>query len=71
MSGTYRLVFDPFDGEFNLVKIPTISVGGGGMTVTAGVLSLPSGTQVECNIEVTVSGVGDMIIDAGSTILVI
>lgn len=70
MSFTYKLVFDPFDGEFNLVKVPTVSIGGGGTTVTAGVLALPSGTNVQCNIEVTIIDAGGILIEAGSTLLV-
>ena len=71
MSGTYRMIFDAIRGDFNLIRIPTIPVGGGGTTVTAGVLTLPSGAQVECNVELQVTTAGSVFIDSGSTLLVI
>lgn len=71
MSGTYRMIFDALRGDFNLIRIPTIAVSGGGTTVTAGVLTLPTGAQVECNVELQITTVGAVQIDAGSTLLVI
>lgn len=71
MSFAHKLIFDPFQGEFKLVRIPVVAIGGsGGAIVTAGVLTMPSGTSVECIIEVNVTGIGEMLIEPGSTLLV-
>lgn len=71
MSFTHRLIFDPLDGSFRLTKIPTVTLGGSGVSVTSGVLSLPSGTEVECTVQVTVTNSGGIEIESGSTLLVI
>lgn len=68
---TYRMLFDAIRGDFTLVRVPTITVGGGGTTVTSGVLTLPSGAQVECNVELQVTTAGSVSIDSGSTLLVL
>lgn len=70
MSFTYRLSFDPIAGEFKMIKIPVVTVAGGA-TITAGVLTLPSGTEMECQLEITVTGPGSLTVDPGSTLLVV
>jgi hypothetical protein len=70
MSFTYRFIFDPLKGDFNLTKIPISPIGSGGTTVTSGVLYMPSGTTVECDVQLIVSGIGGVLIEEGSTLLV-
>lgn len=70
MSGQYRLTFDPLTGTFNMIRFPAIPVAGG-VTVTSGVMTLPSGTQVEAQLEISVTAAGGVEVQQGSTILVL
>jgi len=65
--------FLPLKGvwDFALVRVPTVPSGTGGGTVTAGVLTLPSGTTFEINVGITLSGAGSIFVDSGATLLVI
>jgi len=67
------MIFNPLSGSFELVRIPTVSVGGGGAgtTVTAGVIRMPSGTQVECLVELQVTASGGINVEEGSTLLIL
>jgi hypothetical protein len=68
--GPYKFLFEPLTGQFELRPAGLGPGLGGGTTVTAGVLQLPSGTQMECLIELRVTSAGSILIDSGSTILV-
>lgn len=69
-KGPYKLVYEPLTGQFELRPVGLGPGLGGGTTITAGVLQLPSGTQMECLIELRVTSAGSIDIDSGSTILV-
>ncbi len=66
------MIFDPFSGTFQLIRLPAVGLGGGaGTTVTSGVINLPSGTQVECLVELLVTPSGGVEIEPGSTLLIL
>jgi hypothetical protein len=71
MSFTHKLVFDPVLGEFRFAKVPIVTLGAGGTAITSGVVSLVSGTQMECVIELTVTNSSGLTIENGSTLMVI
>lgn len=71
MSNSYRMIFNPVSGSFELLRVPSVAVGGAGTVVTAGVLSMPSGTQVECVVEFAVVSTGGTTIEEGSTLLIV
>lgn len=72
MSGSYQMIFDPFSGTFQLIRKPAVGLGGGaGTTVTSGVINLPSGSQVECLVELLITPAGGVNVEAGSTLLIL
>ena len=70
-DGTFKLVFKPLTGTFELERQP-IPVGGeGGGSVTTGTLVLPGGVTFELNAGVAMTGDGEIQLEPGSQILVL
>lgn len=70
-----RLIYSflPLKGlwDWALVRLPTTPSGVGGGTVSAGVLTLPTGTTFEINVGINLTGTGALLVEPGATLVVI
>lgn len=66
---TYKLVFKPLVGDFDLDRVP-LSGGGASGTVSSGTLTLPGGLEFEIVDGLAMTGDGEILLAPGSTITV-
>ena len=68
----WKLVYDPLTGNFDLRRVPLPVAGGmAGGNVRAGTLVFPNGVELEMNEGMGVTGSGEILLQAGSTILLL
>ena len=69
---SFKLVFDPVTGTFDFKKVPpsTVVVAGGGGTVNFGTLLISSGSQVTFQIELTLDGAGEILLESGADLII-
>ena len=73
MSDAWKMVFDPFSGEFQLKRVPTSVVSGGGVagTIVNGTLILPGGVELEIADGMAVLNGSELLLEPGSQLLVL
>ena len=73
MSDTWKMVFDPFSGEFQLKRVTTSVVAGGGVagTIVNGTLVLPGGVELEIADGMAVLNGSELLLEPGSQLLVL
>lgn len=70
-NGSFKLVFKPLTGTFELERQPVPTGGEGGGTVTTGTLVLPGGVTFELNEGMAMTGMGEITLEPGSQIVVL
>jgi hypothetical protein len=66
---THKFIFKPLVGDFSLDRVP-VSGGGASGTVSNGILTLPGGVEFEIVDGLAMTGDGEILLEAGSTITI-
>ena len=68
---TFRLVFDPISGTFEVKRIETNPVSGVAFTVVQGILVVSSGTQIQIQGEILINETAEIFLETGGDLLIL